>query len=126
MSEDSFGVEVRQRRVLLRMSQGDLARLAGVSRNTIGNVEQGRGQTESLTIQALRDALAVAESENPSTRAERIDPVRESIARIFDALVDALPEDLAPADSMSPESIAIRATRRAYINAARIARGEDL
>lgn len=129
MSVETLGQEMRRRRRKLLLSQADLAELADVSRNTISNLERGHSQTDKRIVQALRDVLDAAESDGASrTRPKNypIDTVRESIARTLDALAQAIPEDLFPTDSASPEAMAVRATRRAYLNAARIARGEDL
>lgn len=130
MSEETFAQEIRRRRDVLRLSQAELAKLAGVARNTISNIERGQGETDRRVVYVLRGVLDATESGVGATQmrpARRLpEPVRESIARTFDALVDALSEDLVPADSTTAEAVAIRATRRAYQNAARIARGEDL
>lgn len=134
MSDVSFGQEIRRRRELLRLSQSDLARRARVSRNTIGNVERGNGQTEERVMQALTNALSALEYGEGAARVEpatqkpgggtRSDAALESIARTLDALATALSDDLISTDSTSPEAMAIRATRRAYQHAAQIVRGE--
>lgn len=120
---ETFAQEVLRRRVALHLSQADLARMAGVSRNTIGNIERGRGRTEPLVMDRLRDSLDAAESCEPIALLSTVNVPGEAIARVFDALVEALAEELIPPDSTTVEAAAFRATRRAYQHAARIARG---
>lgn len=51
-----LGDAIRRRRVALRLTQEDLADKAGVSVNTIRNLEQGRRARE-LTLPRITDAL---------------------------------------------------------------------
>jgi DNA-binding XRE family transcriptional regulator len=58
MSETSvLGSEVRRVRDLLHLSQKDLAKAAGTSRQTIGNLESGATDTTAFVLSAVLGAL---------------------------------------------------------------------
>lgn len=127
MSSETFGQEVKRRREALNMSQSDLANLAGISRNTVSNIEREQGQTDKRIVEDIRKYLAVAEVAEATDRSNNLgELVRDAIARKLDSLADGIPQALFPPDSVAPEAVALRVARDVYRHAASIVRGESL
>jgi transcriptional regulator with XRE-family HTH domain len=57
MTDESFGAAVRRRRVEAGLSQDGLAIMAGLSRNTVSNVERGIGVIEDHTKHVIERAF---------------------------------------------------------------------
>ena len=53
------GAEVYARREELGLNQGELSVMAGVSENTISNLERGKVPPNSLTVWAVREVLGL-------------------------------------------------------------------
>jgi transcriptional regulator with XRE-family HTH domain len=62
MTDESFGAAVRRRRTEAGLSQDGLAIMAGLSRNTVSNVERGIGVIEDHTKHAIERAFERVES----------------------------------------------------------------
>ncbi len=54
-----FGATVRQHRLLLRLSQDELAARAGLDRTYVSGVERGRRNPTLEVLQRIADALGV-------------------------------------------------------------------
>lgn len=50
-------LQIKAARQLLNWTQGDLARVSGMSRATIANFEQGKGKPRSVTLHVVRQAF---------------------------------------------------------------------
>ena len=123
-AEETFGQQVRRRRLAVDLTQAQLAYLTGVTRGTIRNAEKGRNTPRSDHAETILSVLESAEAGtlDPTGRYLSPDEVREHLARQFELLAAAFPE--LPADSLTPEAVAARSGRHAYLYAARLARGE--
>lgn len=60
---EEFGINVRNRRHLLKLSQEELADRAQLDRKTIGNIETGKANPELLTMELIATALDTSISE---------------------------------------------------------------
>ncbi|MFE1170413.1 helix-turn-helix transcriptional regulator [Nocardiopsis sp. NPDC058789] len=138
----TYGERVKARRATLDLTQSELARMTGLSRGTIRNLETDAVETTKLTRQLIDEALAQAEGKGaPTERLRKTTSgslpastgkptfserrVRESIASQIELMAAAYPEDVFPEGGESPEARSVDAMRHAYRTAARIARGED-
>ena len=71
---ESVADEIGRRRVALGITQGELAGMAGVHRDSVGNIELGKSKSpHPKTLRAVRAALdkAEAESGGPTTSAPK-------------------------------------------------------
>lgn len=59
----AFGLAVRSRRQRVRLSQEELAELAGLHRTYIGSVERGERNVTLKNINAIAKALGIAGSQ---------------------------------------------------------------
>lgn len=59
----TFGQAVRRRRLRLKLSQEQLAALAGLHRTYVGGVERGERNVSLVNIHALAHALRVSPAE---------------------------------------------------------------
>ena len=55
-----MGVRVRQQRVLSELTQGQLAKMVGVSTSFIGHIERGEKKASIETIVAICNALEIS------------------------------------------------------------------
>ena len=60
MDYKKLGVRVRHQREINDMTQGDLAKLVGVSTSFIGHIERGEKKASMETVVALCNAMAVS------------------------------------------------------------------
>ncbi|TMS00116.1 helix-turn-helix domain-containing protein [Nonomuraea basaltis] len=128
MSSNVYGEQLRQRRRDARLTQEQLADLAGIAKTTLRNAEAGRNMPRpqhAAAIDAVLDGVVSGDMKLPED-VERERTVREEIALQLEAAAEWYPESVFPSSSQNPDAIAGRAMRYAYQNAARIARGEDL
>ena len=89
---DGLAAEVRARRVALRLTQHDLAQLAGVSERFVRFVEQGKRSVQLDSLLALLETLGLELQLTTRTRAaaRAIDGQRSATGRAADR---PLPED---------------------------------
>ena len=89
---DGLAAEVRARRVALRLTQHDLAQLAGVSERFVRFVEQGKRSVQLDSLLALLETLGLELQLTTRTRAaaRAIDGQRSATGR---AAKRPLPED---------------------------------
>ena len=62
-SKDSISNIIKQRRILLDLSQSELAETAGVSPSLIGRIETGTRYPSARTLRKLASALGISEIE---------------------------------------------------------------
>ena len=60
MNKQEMGQSIRERRATLRISQGRLAKLAGVAVHTISNLETGKGNVTVETLLKVAQVLGYA------------------------------------------------------------------
>ena len=121
-----FGVEIKEARTAMDLTQGALATAAGVSRGTIRNLEEGLTEATRSTRAQITAALARlgADVSAPAAEKQLAFRLREDIAQEIEAQLAPYPEAVFPEGSDTPEGRYIAAMRHAYRTAARIARGE--
>lgn len=75
------GAEVRRRRIELGLSQQELADLAGVYRDSVGNLETGKTQhPRPTTLRAIVRALEVTEGSAPEGTLAEVKTITEEPA----------------------------------------------
>jgi chromosome segregation and condensation protein ScpB len=111
------GVEVRRQRQLCHLSQAGLAKLSGVARTTINEIERGRRFPSVGTYSRLRDALGLEAAPAVLLPKRRPTTVTDTIQRRLCATVVAV-QRLPLADLASALDIAIPACREALLAAA--------
>jgi len=57
MVSNTFGQQVRTIRTLRQMTQGELAAVAGLSRQAVNMIETGASNPQPTTVEALKRAL---------------------------------------------------------------------
>jgi transcriptional regulator with XRE-family HTH domain len=68
----ALGQEVRERRLQLEMTQGELAHLAETHLNIVGRLERGEGNPTLLTLLAIATVLNLTVAELLSAAVKRV------------------------------------------------------